>query len=540
MEEVALSLSGGGFRAAMFHLGTLSYLNRLKLADDRCFLDIVNTISTISGGTITGLWYMMNFCVGKDTDESFKKLYQILTTIDFPKDVWDSFMSKDNKNQSLIEEVVKFYDKYFFNNETFGMIMEEPDKCHIHHFSANGVDFTNGIAFRFQASRAIKNAKPEYRYGFIGNKKHNIDRSEASKIKLSEILAVSSCFPGGFEPLIFPKDFDFYASDKAYKEKFEGWNIPLMDGGIADNQGIEPILLASTQMTYDNPNAKGDPNYPSHDIIIVSDVSSATSKELSNINIWNPVKVLHKFSLSTIKNGSLILVLILSTISIASFLKHYIFISGALAALSFTSLLVWVIGKKIEKWIGNNLATSGLNCDWGKIKKVKFGKLWNILSSRASSLLHLASFVFMKPIRRLRYNQLYSDSRWKNRLISNIINELASNGSWKWKSKIGKIPGYLIPSEAIKANSDKAFSMGTTLWFTDEDKKQGKPEAILACGQYTICWNLLEYIEKLKENSNNTNNTHKLIMQCETQLRNDWEHFQQDPMFLTQQYITKL
>lgn len=29
MAEVALSLSGGGFRAAMFHLGTLHYLHNL-------------------------------------------------------------------------------------------------------------------------------------------------------------------------------------------------------------------------------------------------------------------------------------------------------------------------------------------------------------------------------------------------------------------------------------------------------------------------------------------------------------------------------
>lgn len=31
--------------------------------------------------------------------------------------------------------------------------------------------------------------------------------------------------------------------------------IPLMDGGIVDNQGIEPILLANTQMQYDDKRA---------------------------------------------------------------------------------------------------------------------------------------------------------------------------------------------------------------------------------------------------------------------------------------------
>lgn len=105
MEEVAISLSGGGFRAAMFHLGTLSYLNHLKLLDGRPFLHIVNTISTISGGTITGLWYMMNYCRGKNTDDSIKELYSLLTTCDLPTDVLNSYSQKDNDNPSIIKEI---------------------------------------------------------------------------------------------------------------------------------------------------------------------------------------------------------------------------------------------------------------------------------------------------------------------------------------------------------------------------------------------------------------------------------------------------
>lgn len=62
--EVAICLSGGGFRAAAFHLGTLSYLSNLKMADGSSFLKMVNTISTISGGTITGLWYLSGLCNG--------------------------------------------------------------------------------------------------------------------------------------------------------------------------------------------------------------------------------------------------------------------------------------------------------------------------------------------------------------------------------------------------------------------------------------------------------------------------------------------
>lgn len=43
---LALCLSGGGFRAALFHLGALRRLNELGL------LSKIDTISTVSGGSI--------------------------------------------------------------------------------------------------------------------------------------------------------------------------------------------------------------------------------------------------------------------------------------------------------------------------------------------------------------------------------------------------------------------------------------------------------------------------------------------------------
>ena len=58
-----------------------------------------------------------------------------------------------------------------------------------------------------------------------------------------------------------------------------------MDGGIVDNQGIEPILLANTQMQYDDERANGNRNFPCHDLIIVSDVSYPKTKSTDNKKI---------------------------------------------------------------------------------------------------------------------------------------------------------------------------------------------------------------------------------------------------------------
>jgi len=45
----------------------------------------------------------------------------------------------------------------------------------------------------------------------------------------------------------------------------------------------------------------------------------------------------------------------------------------------------------------------------------------------------------------------------------------------------------------------KAKSMGTTLWFTTDElqgEKDNMLKTLIACGQFTACFNLLEYMER--------------------------------------------
>src|SRR5689334_14671032 len=59
--NIGLALSGGGYRASVFHLGTLNKLNQLGI------LSNVDVISTISGGSITGAAW----CLTKDDYPKF-------------------------------------------------------------------------------------------------------------------------------------------------------------------------------------------------------------------------------------------------------------------------------------------------------------------------------------------------------------------------------------------------------------------------------------------------------------------------------------
>jgi hypothetical protein len=144
----------------------------------------------------------------------------------------------------------------------------------------------------------------------------------------------------------------------------------------------------------------------------------------------------------------------------------------------------------------------------------------------------MSSTVFLKRIRKLSYETLYNDPDWRNRMITNTIYELRTDEKWASRMKNGTIPEYLKPSEAMQKNSYQAANMGTTLWFTDEDKAMGVPEAILAAGQYTICYNLLDYIYKIRNQQDNLNENHQLIMDCEQQLLEAWKQFQKDPQWM--------
>jgi NTE family protein len=49
--SIGIALSGGGFRAAAFHLGTLNKLQELGVLSE------ARVISSISGGSIAGAYY---------------------------------------------------------------------------------------------------------------------------------------------------------------------------------------------------------------------------------------------------------------------------------------------------------------------------------------------------------------------------------------------------------------------------------------------------------------------------------------------------
>jgi predicted acylesterase/phospholipase RssA len=197
--SIGIALSGGGYRAAAFHLGTLSYLHRVQLLPQICRL------STVSGGTFIGAKYILSLVEGTDFPDFFRDFYQFLQTHDLIKAGLAELSQRSPqppRERKLITAMANVYANTFLqdadgNPYTLGQILDAD--IPVKEVAFNTTEFRTGVAFRFQKS--AKNT------ALIGNGNVSIALEDAKKIRVADIVAASSCFPGGFEPLAFPQDF---------------------------------------------------------------------------------------------------------------------------------------------------------------------------------------------------------------------------------------------------------------------------------------------------------------------------------------------
>ena len=219
-DQLALCLSGGGYRAMMFHLGVLWYLN------DAGYLPKLDRISSVSGGSITaGLlairWSSLTFdAQGRATNFANAIVVPVRamgsTTIDVGGVIGGIF----TPGQSIGERIIKSYRKVLFGDAT---LQDFPDRPR---FVINATNVGTGSLFRF--------SKPyiaDWRIGRVLNPRTGV----------AEAVAASSAFP----PVLSPAPVEFKHSDWSELNTKECGITPfttkavLTDGGVYDNLGIE-------------------------------------------------------------------------------------------------------------------------------------------------------------------------------------------------------------------------------------------------------------------------------------------------------------
>jgi predicted acylesterase/phospholipase RssA len=584
--SIALSLSGGGYRAASFSIGIMSYLDRIGL------LKNVEFISSASGGTFAASLYGVYYSKGRPFYDCYKFLLEKMQGEELLNRVLEVLNDDTEwkpvgvgKRRNLINAFAKVYDEKLFLGEQFDIFWnQKPDK-HLE-VCFNSTEFHHGLSFRFQTDGNSKTAE------FIGNRNihFNDDKFDFRKMKVADILAASSCFPAGFEPIVFPDDFTHVSLTKndlkdaiileAYDESREPLNKPVgfMDGGITDNQGLYSALTADQR--------RRDKNMP-FDLVIVGDVTS---------HFMDPYKVVEQETETGWRAGTLngflkkaagifrkikkgmiasvfvsLLSLIFAIANIFTFGILYLtsiclFLFGASLV---TSVFLFFITRAANKQkllkklfagdvtpeiktileqlnVGNNFSPAIIDKLTSYLGNTKLNVIEQMLKSRAASVLTMTMDVNLKHTRRLIYELFYKNQQFDNRRLYNVLFELSTfncpnrvyriNNKLPWAKPEDKQLLHDVPV-TLRTIAEDAWTMGTTLWFAKDDVMQDKLKKLVTTGQFTTCINLIEYvllIERKVEKSELNLVVEELnkVKIMKEQLLKDWNEFKKDPYHL--------
>lgn len=502
--EIALALSGGGYRAAIYHIGVLQYLHSCAMLDGRTLLDEVKTISGVSGGAIVALWYIQGEVNQKEREGSLVDLYQLLCNTNIAEQTIKEFYSKDYEGNTLVQALARVYDRLFFDGAKFDGIMDLAERGPIHHFSIEATDFSNGLPFRFQAT---KNLGGEHPYGLIGNKPNDVPRSLAREFKLCDIAAASSCFPMAFEPLVIDQDYCEIFRDSAFFNG--GKSIVLMDGGIVDNQAIDSIEKSIQQL---------EKHGPKLDLAIISDAVNPALPQFEKIT---PIDNQFKFvDIDVYLN----LILILG-IAFAIMYPFSQILCGAGVLLVLISVMLKYFKKQIMDWIFKQVPSDikplipEIHVD-----DLTFKDLYAFVGNRLNSLHLMTSEVVMQHIRRQRMSHIYAqkDYIW----LLNAQYNLKESGSWKKQMIELDLPSTMRPTTQMFNIADEVNNIQTALWFSQDDVIKNIPQKLLACGQFITCWNLLCYI---REQNKKHQEGQPILTALQEKMESDWEEFKTNP-----------
>jgi NTE family protein len=221
VQGTGLCLSGGGYRAMVFHLGVLWRLYEAGL------LGNVNRISSVSGGSLTaavlGLnWKKLSFDPsGLRADfvpEVVAPIRALASeTIDAEAIVLGSLLPG-----RVGDRIAAAYEEHLFGKATLQDLPDEP------RFVINATNIQSGAIWRF-----MKPYMRDYRVGEV----------KRPTVLLSRAVAASSAFPPVLSPVemrLDPASFTPGSGLDLQHAPFTS-KVILSDGGVYDNIGLETV-----------------------------------------------------------------------------------------------------------------------------------------------------------------------------------------------------------------------------------------------------------------------------------------------------------
>jgi NTE family protein len=244
---LGLCLSGGGYRAMVFHLGVLWRLNEIG------YLPRLDRISSVSGGSITAAvlgwrWSRLAFDpdgVARAFEEQVVKPVRNLAgrTIDARAIVGGTLLPG-----TIAEAVAAAYDRHLFEGATLQALPQRP------RFVINATNVQSGALWRFS-----KPYMADYRVGRVDN----------PTVPLAVAVGASSAFPPVLSPvsLELPRGLVQPMPGVDLHEEPYTTQVVLTDGGVYDNLGIETV-------------------WKSHRTVLVSDAGGKMQAEAEPEHDW--------------------------------------------------------------------------------------------------------------------------------------------------------------------------------------------------------------------------------------------------------------
>ncbi len=270
--KVGLALSGGGFRASLFHIGVLARMAEFGL------LRHVEVISTVSGGSIIGALYYVHIkrlLEEKNdlqiADGDYVEIIQRLER-DFLAAVQKNIRMRTFKNPiknlkmalpyySRSDRIGELYDELLYRSVLAPgqkapiqmrklLIHPKGERSDFHPrehnqqrrakvpiLIINATTLNTGHNWRFEAARM---GEPPRKSAIAQEVDKNMRLrrppsydaiiARQQDIELGLAVAASACVPGIFHPLAISGMYD------------RGIRVQLVDGGVHDNQGVQGLL----------------------------------------------------------------------------------------------------------------------------------------------------------------------------------------------------------------------------------------------------------------------------------------------------------
>ncbi|MEB2784694.1 patatin-like phospholipase family protein [Algoriphagus persicinus] len=535
-ESIGLCFSGGGYRATAFSLGVLDYLDRVDF-NNKPLLENVIAISSVSGGTITAAFFAVSNGRGDSFETFYTKLYAFLKEDKLLDEATGKFMDtkfwrSTTRSRSVINGfALTYYEKLV--SESFDALKPENLKGHLKYMCFNATEFTYGLAFRFQNVNRF------------GNYQLSCDELQAVRgdIRIADAIASSSCFPVGFDPMVFPNDYLENHEGQEYLDLINQPNfskgVGVMDGGIVDNQGI------GSMVNFDKSSQEGFPL----DLLIVNDVDGFV------MPIWEPYQGAgtkggkESFSSYLARGlgylqlkpiywiGLLVGILGLMTACILSVFYGKTWsvlysvssgLIGGFALLTGLGLLGDSIVKKVKREVQAKIQAiipHAVLDDVEKFAQLEVSQIKKMIINRWTSAMLMINEIFLRQIRRLNFDLLYKSSRFIDRRITSTVYQLNGMQNTLSVAKQKEIAEVITITKRIMDSALIASKMPTTLWWDAEDLKVRRQDNLIACGQFTTCYNLIKYIQNLPDEYHRDE-----VNRLEQALLEDWKKFEEDPL----------